>query len=252
MENDIILKRRLMDLANRSHQREIITYSDFLSDGDLQVYFHDKNNFDFVNTAMFGGYSEAERQIISFSPKTQPVNELFYPISCLEITPVHIKFAEDLTHRDYLGAILNLGIERTLLGDILVTEHVAYLFCKSSIASFIIEQCCRIRHTTVVVKEVDFKRISYKKEFEEVTGTVSSIRLDSILAICTRLSRGKCNDLIRSEKVFVNHRLILSPHYTPTNGEIISIRGVGKYIFCQEETRVTKKGRIFIKLLKYK
>lgn len=252
MENDNILKRRFMDLANRAHQRGIITYSDFLSDGDLQIYFRVKSNFDFVNTAMYGGYPDAERQIISFLPCVQPLNELIYPISCLEIAPVHKKFAEDLTHRDYLGAILNLGIERTLLGDILVTEHVAYLFCKSSIASFIIEQCCRIRHTTVVVREVDFTQVSYKKEFEEVSGTVSSLRLDSILTVCTKLSRGKCTELIRSEKVFVNHRLITSPHYTPSDEDIISIRGVGKFIFCQEEARMTKKGRFFIKLMKYK
>ncbi len=252
MEKDVVLKRRLLDLANRAYQRGITTYSDFLSNGDMQVYFGEKSSLNFVNTAMFGGYEGAERQIISFSPKENPADIDDYPITCLEITPAHKKFAEDLTHRDYLGAILNLGIERTLLGDILVTEYAAYLFCKSSIASFIMEECIKIRHTTVMVKEIQFQDISYEQKFEEISGTVSSLRLDSILTVCTRLSRGKTSELIRCEKVFINHRLVTSTHYIPSDGDVISVRGIGKFVYSDTDTHLTKKGRQFIKLLKYK
>lgn len=252
MNNDEITVRRLLDLAHRADQRGIVTYSDFLSNNELQIYFNDKKQFNFVDVTMYGGFPEAERQVLAFSPKITWGGEPDYPIACLYITPAHKKFAEDLTHRDYLGAILNLGIERTMLGDILVTDNAAYLFCKDSIASFILKECIRIRHTTVRIEQIKCNEISYVQQYEEISGTVSSLRLDSILTICTRLSRGKCTDLIHAEKVFCNHKLILSPHYTPADGEIISIRGIGKFVFCREETKVTKKGRNFIKLLKYK
>lgn len=78
-----------------------------------------------------------------------------YPIKCLKAEPLAAKFSEDLTHRDFLGAVLNLGIERAVIGDILVQKHTAWIFCHEKIADYIIENLTRVRHTTMKLSMVD-------------------------------------------------------------------------------------------------
>ena len=95
-----------------------------------------------------GGYHGAERQMIAFYP-TDLGFYWEYPICCLKIEPKAVKFSEALTHRDYLGTILGLGVERSVIGDILVKEHGAWVFCHNKIADFIMKNLCRVRHTTV-------------------------------------------------------------------------------------------------------
>ncbi len=250
MNTDDMLIKRLHDLANRAYGRGFTVFSDFLSATDLTMFYRERKKFVGAKSYCFGGFPDAERQMIAFS--MDEYEDIIFPITCLRIMPVQKKFAGELTHRDYLGAILNLGIERTMLGDIMVTDQTAYLFCKNSIASFIMDNCFRIHHTSVKIEEVSWDEIDYVQQYEEITGTVSSLRMDSILAVFSRLSRSKCCDLIHAEKVISNQQLILSPHYTPKDQEIISVRGLGKFIYCEDETHVTKKGRFFIKLLKYK
>lgn len=250
MNTDDMFIRRLQDLSNRSYQRGFTVYSDFLSPAEMTSFLREKKMFSNTKIHYYGGFPNAERQMIAF--QANEFDEIAFPITCLGISPLQKKFAEELTHRDYLGAILNLGIERTMLGDIIVTNQTTYLFCKNSIASFIMDNCFRIRHTSVQVKEVCWDDVDYVQQYEEINGTVSSLRIDSILAVFSRMSRNKCLDLIHSEKVSSNHQLITSPHYTPKDKEIISVRGLGKFIYCGEDIRTTKKGRFYIKLLKYK
>lgn len=251
MNTEEIIIRRLLDLAKRAEQRSIITYSDFLSDGDISLFLSKQKDFSFVNYNFYGGREESERNMIAFIPKDNCYSDLIFPITCIEIQSTYKKFAEQLSHRDYLGAILNLGIERSLLGDILVTNQATYLFCKDSIASFILGECTRIRHTVVTVREIDFYSIDYEQQYTEIAGTVSSLRIDSIVSVCTKISRSKSVDLIHGEKVFCNHRLITSPHFSPGDNDIISIRGYGKFRIDSDSIKETKKGRYYIKILKY-
>ncbi len=90
----------------------------------------------------FGGYDQAERQMIAFHPDALAFS-WEYPICCLKIEPKAVKFSEALSHRDYLGTILGLGVERSVIGDILVQEHAAWVFCQEKIADFIEENLCR-------------------------------------------------------------------------------------------------------------
>ncbi|WP_337811023.1 S4 domain-containing protein, partial [Enterocloster sp.] len=88
-------------------------------------------------------------------------------------------------------------------------------------------------------------------EYEEVAGTVSSVRLDAIVALCGRVSRTKAAGLIAGEKVFINGQAVLSPSRQMEPGEILSIRGVGKFLFSRNGGQ-TKKGRISVTFLKYR
>ena len=179
----------------------------------------------------------AERQMAAFIP-----DALFfqqdYPISCIQIRPAAEKFAESLTHRDYLGAILNLGIERSKIGDILVDGKTAHVFCHENMAPFLMQELCRVRHTNVVPKLL------------EVSGTVSSVRLDSVIALAFSTSRSSIISLIEGGKVFVNGKNILSNGYNLKEGDIVSVRGRGKFRF-EEVGGITKKNRYHISLARY-
>ena len=103
----------------------------------------------YVPYQLGGGYQDAERVMLRFGGEELMGYEEEFPISCLKVSPVSAKFADVLTHRDYLGALMNLGIERDRLGDILIAGNEAFIFCTSSMADFITENLVKVKHTSV-------------------------------------------------------------------------------------------------------
>ena len=136
------------------YQRDIVTFSDFLNLNEQNLVTGQAARFPGIVMESQGGYHGAERQMIAFYP-TDLGFYWEYPICCLKIEPKAVKFSEALTHRDYLGTILGLGVERSVIGDILVKEHGAWMFCHNKIADFYYESCTRVRHTTVTVSKVE-------------------------------------------------------------------------------------------------
>lgn len=253
-----LLEKRLLDLSRQSYHRDIITYSDFLNLNELNILHTFPKDALYSNFITFGGYVSAERQMAAFLPDALSLRggdiiaeDLFLKrISVLKITPLNPKYAEALTHRDYLGAILNLGIERSKTGDILINEEGAYLFVTSHIKDFLIEELTRIRHTTVLVSEEKMHTFSYAPRYDEIKGTVASVRLDSLLSVAFSSSRSKLSGLIEGGKVFVNGKLITSNGYQPKEDDIISVRGMGKFQY-KGILSTTRKNRIYITLHKY-
>ena len=92
-----------------------------------------------VSVKLFGGYDHAERQMAAFYPGTVGFS-WEYPIDCLKITPKALRFSEELGHRDYLGAILNLGVDRSVVGDILIKDKEAWVFCLHKMSDFFYRQ----------------------------------------------------------------------------------------------------------------
>jgi RNA-binding protein YlmH len=171
-------------------------------------------------------------------------------MTALKIEALQKKFSEKLSHRDYLGSILNLGIERSKLGDILVEEDYAILFVQNSLKDFMLEELTRIRHTSVMVTEVDVDEFSYQPKTKEIQGTVSSLRLDSLLALAFASSRSKLVAYIEGGKVFVNGKLITSNGYQIKEDDIVSVRGLGRFQF-KETMSQTKKGRYYVTIHLY-
>ena len=244
-----ILIRRFHDLANTAYNRGICTFSDFLNLNEISNLNSIQKELSFVTISLYGGYREAERQIAVFAPDAflPTINE--YPISILKICPVNKKFAQDLSHRDFLGAILNLGIDRCKIGDILVKEATAYVFVHKSMETFLMEQLCRIKHTSVKV-EPCFEAEDIRPSFAHIEGSVSSERLDAVMALAFQSSRNALSNLVAGEKVFVNGRLCYSNSQILRQGDIVSVRGYGKFIY-QGFLSNTKKGRLFVALNKY-
>lgn len=131
------LKRRVLDLANRCYQQNIYTFSGFLNVAEVSDVYAMERELDFVPWKLFGGTEGCERQMLRFGSEETLGYEEAFPISCVVIRPSAPKFAEELTHRDFLGALMNLGIERDVLGDIIVRGAVGYVFCEDAMADYL-------------------------------------------------------------------------------------------------------------------
>lgn len=248
-KEETMLQKRFVELANIAWQRGIVTCSDFLNLNELNILHTIPKNTLSCGYKTFGGYAYSERQMAAFLPDAFCC-DYNYPIRAVRIRPSAKKFAEELTHRDYLGAILNLGMERSKLGDILVVDDGAIVFAEQKMAPFICENLTRIRHTTVTVTEEDVSDISYTPKLEEIAGTVASVRLDTLLALAFGSSRSKLVALIEGGKVFVNGRLMTTNSYQIKEGDIVSVRGMGRFQYEGIRSQ-TKKGRYYVAIQKY-
>ena len=217
MEKDEFFLKRIRELANISYQRDIVTFSDFLTLNEQNMINSRISRMPGVVMEAFGGYEHAERQMVAFHPDAL-VFPWEYPIDCLKIEPKAVKFSEKLTHRDYLGALLNLGVDRSVIGDILVQEDAAWFFCLRKMSDFFLENLCRVRHTGILLTKVENPEELPKPRLEPVKGTCASVRLDSLIALAFRESRSSMVSYIEGGLVFVNGKLITSNGYEPKRG----------------------------------
>jgi len=259
-----ILYQHYKDLLCLSYQRGIPTFSRFAGLNEMELAIRALSEFygnhwqEGKHAVFYGGYPEAERKVICFlSEETKfDFEDKSFPICCIQIKPANKKFSDNLNHRDYLGAVMNLGITRDQIGDILVKQKeteqnsvMAYLFCKKDKAELITE-ITRIRHTTVVAEVVDFLETGWKPSFKEITGSVSSFRLDSILSLAIKSSRTQSLTLIQSGSIYLNGRCCTENAKKLKTGDVFSVRGYGKFLF-DRTTSLSKKGRYHIIVKQY-
>lgn len=230
MEKDEFFLKRIRELANLSWQRDIVTFSDFLNLNEQNIVSSLKHQFPQIVMETSGGYENAERQMVAFHPDALAFT-WEYPIDCLRIEPKALKFSEELSHRDYLGALLNLGVDRSVIGDIVVQKKAAWFFCQNKMTEFFLENLCRVRHTNILITKVEDSDEFPRPALESVSGTCASVRLDSLISLAFKTSRSSMVSYIEGGQVFVNGKLITSNGYEPKDGDIISVRGKGRFIF---------------------
>lgn len=248
-KEELLLQKRLAELSRIAYTREIVTFSEFLNLNELNILHTTPKDMLLSQYKTYGGYGLSERQMAAFLPDAL-YYDYQYPIQIIEISPVNRKFAEELSHRDYLGAVMNLGIERCKLGDILIEDGKAILFAKEELAGYIMEHLTRIRHTTVKTSILSAFEDSYEPRYEELKGTVASVRLDTVLSLAYPLSRSKITGLIEGARVFVNGKLVTSNGYRLKEGDILSVRKMGR-IGYNSILSETKKGRYMVSIRKY-
>lgn len=194
----------------------------------------------------FGGYDDAERLVCAFSAYK---DDIVFPVTALKLR-VKSKNA-GLSHRDYLGSILSLGIKRETLGDIIITDTGAIVFCLDEIADYIADNLLKIGGAGIeITKEESLQTLEIKREYNIMPSTVSSMRCDSIVSSALNLARGKAVDLISRGLVTLNYEIAKSSHQIIKDGDVISVRGHGKFK-VQTDGHLTKKGRIHVNICKY-
>ena len=243
MEDGRQLEKRFIELAERSFARGCYEETEFLSLSEQNTLLCIKHGLLPAPFELCGGYEGAERKLAVFGSADICGYEAVPLISFVEIRPVSERFAEELGHRDFLGALMSLGIKRGLLGDIIVAERSACVICLSSIVEFIAEQVEKVKNTPV--------RCAALSELPAVTGTapeareinVASPRADALISAVYKLSRGDSDELFTSGRVFLDGALCKKSGEDVREGTIVSVRGVGRFRY-DGILHETKKGRL--------
>lgn len=198
---------------------------------------------------IYGGFEESERVKIGFFPDFTKPDADEFPIKPVEIS-YNLQYSRALSHRDFLGSILGLGITREKTGDIIIENSRAVAFVDSDIADYVVVNLERAGHTKVRVKLLEnFK--PGQKEVQDKRLTVASLRIDALLSGALNISRNKTSELIKGEKAFVNWKKITSVSHIIKENDVITLRGVGRVII-NEIIGTTKKDRILINVSVFK
>lgn len=251
--DDLFLLNRFKDLADRSYNKNIYTYSAFLTLAEAEVFYHNERELGYAHGQLLGGVPGAERRILRFGSAEQMGYEEPLPIKVVRITPAMKKFADELTHRDYLGALLNLGIERELLGDFIITEDAADIIVLERAAEFICNELTRIKRTVVKTEIIDIEDYQAnlpEPTFEEISETVTSERADLIIAKVTKLSRSQVLELFSAKLIAVNGKILENNSASLKAGDVFTVRGHGKFRY-DGVNYTNKKGKFNITVSKY-
>lgn len=200
------------------------------------------------NTAYFGGYDGAQRKMFGAFPEWQDVDYGEYPIKIIKLTK---KYPKELNHRDYLGTIMSLGIERSKIGDILVDESGAVVFVCDNMADVVlgIEKIADCGVKTAEVKPEDI--IVPEQEYDDMFVIAPSLRLDAIVAGVAKVSRNRALLLIKGGKVSLNHKMTEDASKAISVGDVLSLRGYGRYLLFSQDGR-TGSGRLHVHIKKFR
>lgn len=235
------LYSRLTDLVSLCDKRGSPCYLGFLDAGELTIARELLRSLVAMERyAVWGGFPEAERSVISVFPDYYAPDEWEYPI-----VPVAFRYRmqRKLTHRDVLGTLMHLGLRRDTIGDILCGEGLSVVFLRKEIAPFVCEQIDKIGGEGVSVIDDYDGPLPISVSYEVIHETVASPRLDSIVKALIRCSREKSADLITVGSVSVDHRPVESVSKFIQTGMTVSIRGYGRFLIDQIGPE-TKKGRL--------
>lgn len=245
------LRNRLRELADKSFQQNMFTFTGFLGLSEQDTFWRMEQEIKHAGYTLCGGAGNTDRQMIRFGNVEELGYEVPFPIVCIHIRPLMTKFADKLSHRDFLGALMNLGIERSTIGDIKVGDKEAYLFCLESIAHYICDNLEQIKHTHVSCKITDNYEEIPEEEPEPRSIQVSSLRIDGVIAKVYNKSRSECLDLFRAGKVFLNGRLCENNSALLKVNDVVNARGYGKFIMGGD-VRETRKGKLGVTVAVYR
>jgi len=217
-------------------------YSGFMSERKQAMIsdaFSSERN---INVSFFGGFENAERKIAVFSEN--PDVEIF-PIKILSIT---VKGKNKLSHRDFLGAVMSLGIKRDIIGDIIPGDETL-VFVKEEMAEYIASNLTKAAKNSLSVKLYEGEFAPEVSEGEDSFETVASLRLDAVVSCGFNMARDKSKKLIESGRVAINGREAISFDSKISEGDVISARGFGRFKI-KEIKGLSKKGRIILNINK--
>lgn len=242
---------KLLDKINQSKSRNRFTNSEFLDLAQQTNAQNIINNMKIKNCILFGGYDEAERKMFIVFPEmaTEYINKENYYKQIMKV--IHIQLPKELydtyEHKNYLGALMKLGINREKIGDILVRKDGADIIISSDVEKFILINLKSLtRFQKAKIESKDISELIYIENKKEITKiNISSMRLDCIVSQLARCSRNEALDIIKQERVFINFKEELSPGKQISEETYITIRGKGRFKILKIEG-TTKKGRLTV------
>lgn len=247
---DRLLLARVLDQEAAARLRATPAHTPFLSPAE-QALCQDLLRAAGADFFFTGGYEGAERRICVFLP------DWMSPESFQEDCPLRALAAETtggvgLTHRDFLGSLMGLGITREKLGDILVEEgRRAKVICLEETLPILLSQWDKAAKYPLRLTPLPLEQLApLEQQVRVVRDTVASLRLDAVLAAGFSLSRGKAGDYLAHGRVSVNHRPCEKGDKLLVQGDVLVCRGLGKCVLSQV-AGLSKKGRVMIQLERY-
>lgn len=245
-DKDELFCSKIDDLISLSALRHKPCFSPFLTEREQHIALQYLSLVCCESFMLYGGYDECERKMLGVF-YDEPSSEDF-PVSAIEFK---YRSCDKLSHRDFLGSLMGLGIERDTVGDILVSDGRTVVFVKTDIKNYIISQISKIGRVGVTIKDADLNNLPQGRGKEEKQLTVSSLRLDNIVAAVCNLSREKTSGIILSGNVNVNYDLCQNVSRKMSEGDVFSVRGYGKFILNGTNGE-TKKGRLRISVIYFR
>ena len=226
------------DKCNECINKNMITATGFLDMHEQTILAGERFGNRFV---FYGGFDDAERKILCFLP-----DYLEQPEGLSVLKAVHSGYKK-LTHRDFLGSLMSLGIKRENIGDILVSDNEAQIIIKDEIGEYLLSNFASAGKSSLSLELLPISELKISEAVaKEVSKTVASLRLDSVVSALFNISRSLSCEFIAAGKVFLNSREILKPDKPISEGDKITLRTKGKAVITSA-SGTSKKGRIIIK-----
>ncbi len=243
MESQILIARidDTVQICERTNKPKFLG---FLSEEQTvlaQKFLENRN----VNFAFFGGFDLAHRVMLGCFPDW--VEEFSFPVCAVTFS---FRKTDSLSHRDFLGSLMALGIKRETVGDILVEDGRAVVFLSDDVKKFVLTQISKIGRVGVTLSEGFCEPLPQANKMVDATDTVASNRLDCIVSVLASVSRGKACEIIENGFVTVNSVICEKITKFIESGDIISIRGKGKFVITSLLGK-TKKQRTVLEFKKY-
>lgn len=229
-------------LAERSHNKNTYVFSDFLEEPDQNLAIRMSKN-----ATIWGGADFCSRKMVRFGNAEELGYEQPFPLAILCVTPLNKKFAAQTTHRDVLGAIMNLGVAREKIGDIFASNTASYVVVVDTLAQYFVDNLVKVGktfvQTTVVEQLPDF--LAPRMEDKQISA--DSNRIDAIVARLFNLSREVSQELVADERVKINGEVVTKAMRPLKQGDTVSVRGYGKFRFGGE-SGTSRKGKTYFLL----
>lgn len=250
-KEDRLLLAAAEDKLQSCYNSNIMTHTGFL-DSRQCLLVRDMSRAMGQEAFLFGGYDDAERRIAIFLPEYLTEEDMKGEDSPLAVLQVSVpRGSKPLTHRDYLGSLLGLGIKREITGDILVHENGAHIVILKEMGDFLLSSYAQAGRASLSTSLAPLSVLeSVEVKTEEIRDSVASVRLDAVASTAFKLSRGKAQEAIHAGLVAVNGLQCLKPDFVPKEGDRISLRGKGKAILS-EIGGTSRKGRLYIVIKRF-
>ncbi len=249
-DDDLRIKMyKVVDICNIVLKNYDIRQTEFLNPFEVKNAVAIINSEQNLSCRIDGGYDEAERSVISIYPYYMELDNDDVNIRFLQIEG-NFKFSS-VSHRDYLGSLMGLGIKREKIGDILVHDDYCQIVTDAEIADYIVYNLLKVSNNSVKVREIDRNELAIGiQNFEEKFYTVSSLRVDNIISAVLNISRQKASKFIEAGFVTVDYQKIEKPSFIVPEGAIVSVRRKGKFILS-EVGDLTRKDKVKIRTKKF-
>lgn len=244
---DELFRARISDLAAQAEQKSAPKFTMFLDERQIRMASEQLHTIRFKNGLFFGGFGGAQRKMLGVFPEFMEPDTTLFPVAGLKLS---YRNGEHLSHRDFLGSFMALGVKREVIGDILVGEGQTVVCLYEKQFDYFTDLVKKIGRVGVTATACMLKELSYEPSFQERSGTVASLRLDAVISEAVGTSREKACALIRTGLVSYEYEAVESVSHAVKPGAVFSVKGHGKFKLS-EDVRPTKKGRLFITIQKF-